>query len=216
MTDNVIPFNPLDKQNLGASVAEALLSKDAHLLSELTAFPGAGIYAIYYTGDHPAYTQLAELNRDGRFKLPIYVGKAVPAGARMGLTNPEKVGNVLFRRLKEHADSLRLVQNLSIDDFYCRFLVVDDIWIPLGESLVISRFKPIWNSSIDGFGNHDPGKHRYTGLRPRWDFMHPGRGWAANLRERDETQEELIRDAQQYLKDLPPHLAETFIKAKGD
>lgn len=216
MTDNVIPFNPLDKQNLGASVAEALLSKDAHSLNELTAFPGAGIYAIYYIGDHPAYTQLADLNRDGKFKLPIYVGKAVPAGARMGLTNPERVGNVLFRRLKEHADSLRLVQNLAIEDFYCRFLVVDDIWIPLGESLVISRFKPIWNSSIDGFGNHDPGKHRYTGLRPRWDFMHPGRGWAANLRERDETQEELIRDAQQYLKDLPPHLAETFIQAKGD
>jgi hypothetical protein len=56
----------------------------------------------------------------------------------MGLTNPEKVGNVLFRRLKEHAESIRSAQNLDIKDFYCRFLVVDDIWIPLGESLVIS------------------------------------------------------------------------------
>lgn len=174
MTGKVIPFNPLDKQNLGASVAEALLSKEAHPLDELTSFSGAGIYAIYYTGDHPAYEQLAGMNRDGKFQLPIYVGKAVPAGARMGLTNPEKAGNVLFRRLKEHAESIRSAQNLDIKDFYCRFLVVDDIWIPLGESLVISRFKPIWNSSIDGFGNHDPGKHRYTGLRPRWDFMHPG------------------------------------------
>ncbi|WP_250380992.1 Eco29kI family restriction endonuclease, partial [Escherichia coli] len=145
MTGKVIPFNPLDKQNLGASVAEALLSKDAHPLEELTSFQGAGIYAIYYTGDHPAYRQLAELNRDGQFRLPIYVGKAVPAGARMGLTNPDKVGNVLFRRLKEHAESIRAAENLSIEDFYCRFLVVDDIWIPLGESLVISRFKPIWN-----------------------------------------------------------------------
>ena len=35
MTGKVIPFNPLDKQNLGASVAEALLSKDAHPLEEL-------------------------------------------------------------------------------------------------------------------------------------------------------------------------------------
>lgn len=69
MTGKVIPFNPLDKQNLGASVAEALLSKDAHPLEELTSFQGAGIYAIYYTGDHPAYRQLAELNRDGQFRL---------------------------------------------------------------------------------------------------------------------------------------------------
>ncbi|MBP2845083.1 Eco29kI family restriction endonuclease [Dickeya oryzae] len=207
MTGNIVPFNPLDKQNLGASVAEALLNTYVHPLAELATFSGAGIYAIYYTGNHPAYEQLANLNRDGKFLLPIYVGKAVPPGARMGLTNPDVVGNVLFRRLKEHADSLRAATNLNIEDFYCRFLVVDDIWIPLGESLVISRFKPIWNSSIDGFGNHDPGRHRYTGLRPRWDFMHPGRAWAQNLRERDETVEELIRDAQQYLQYLPICLA---------
>lgn len=32
MTGKVIPFNPLDKQNLGASVAEALLGNGANLL----------------------------------------------------------------------------------------------------------------------------------------------------------------------------------------
>lgn len=42
MTGKVIPFNPLDKQNLGASVAEALLSKDAHPLEELTSFREQG------------------------------------------------------------------------------------------------------------------------------------------------------------------------------
>lgn len=216
MTGKVIPFNPLDKQNLGASVAEALLSKEVHRLDELTSFSGAGIYAIYYTGDHSAYEQLADINRDDKFKLPIYVGKAVPPGARMGLTNPEKVGNVLFKRIKEHAESIKAAQNLAVEDFFCRFLVVDDIWIPLGESLIISRFKPIWNSLIDGFGNHNPGKHRSDGLCPRWDFMHPGRGWAQSLRERDETVDELIRDAQQYLQNLPPSLAQQFIEAEGD
>lgn len=30
--------------------------------------------------------------------------------------------------------------NLNIQDFYCRFLSVDDIWIPLTESLMIERF----------------------------------------------------------------------------
>lgn len=215
MTGKVIPFNPLDKQNLGASVAEALLSKNVHSLKELTTFEGAGIYAIYYTGDHPAYEMLTNLNSDNKFLLPIYVGKAVPPGARMGLTNPDKVGNVLFKRLREHTETLVAASNLSIDDFFCRFLVVDDIWIPLGESLVISRYKPIWNSLIDGFGNHHPGKNRMTGLRPRWDQLHPGRDWGNQLTPRSETEDELVRDAQQYLQNLPLCLAKTFIEADG-
>lgn len=44
------PYNPLDKKNLGASVAEALLERTVHPLGKLEVFVGAGIYAIYYTG----------------------------------------------------------------------------------------------------------------------------------------------------------------------
>lgn len=168
MTAKVIPFNPLDKKNLGASVAEALLTKEVHPLGRLPQFDGAGIYAIYYTGDFEAYAQVARLNNDGKFMLPIYVGKAVPAGARMGAGTDVPPGKVLFKRLKEHADSIKSATNLNIEDFFCRFLVVDDIWIPLGESLIISRFTPVWNSLIDGFGNHNPGKGRHAGMRPRW------------------------------------------------
>jgi hypothetical protein len=65
--------------------------------------------------------------------------------------------------------SLDQASNLEIDDFWCRFLVVDDIWIPLGESLLIQRHRPIWNSLIDGFGNHDLGSGRRKGARPNWD-----------------------------------------------
>ena len=32
-------------------------------------------------------------------------------------------------------------ENLDVDDFECRYLIVDDIWIPLGETLLIGRFK---------------------------------------------------------------------------
>lgn len=167
MTAKVIPFNPLDKKNLGASVAEALLTKEVHQLAELSAFDGAGIYAIYYTGDFGAYAQVSRLNLNGKFMLPIYVGKAVPAGARVGANSEIPAGKVLYKRLKEHADSIRAAVNLNIEDFFCRFLVVDDIWIPLGESLIISRFTPVWNSLIDGFGNHNPGKGRHAGMRPR-------------------------------------------------
>lgn len=216
MTGKVIPFNPLDKKNLGASVAEALLTKEIHPLGDLPAFEGAGIYAIYYSGDFPAYGQVSRLNRDGKFMLPIYVGKAVPPGARMGANLEVPAGKVLHKRLKEHADSIRAAENLNIDDFYCRFLVVDDIWIPLGESLIIARFTPVWNSLIDGFGNHNPGKGRHAGMRPRWDVLHPGREWAMRLVERPESQEQIAQDAETYLRVLPACLSGQFIEAEGE
>lgn len=216
MTAKVIPFNPLDKKNLGASVAEALLTKSIHPLSDLAVFEGAGIYAIYYTGDFSAYQPITRLNNDGKFLLPIYVGKAVPAGARMGTNLELAAGRVLHRRLREHADSIKAAENLDIESFYYRFLVVDDIWIPLGESLIIARFTPLWNSLIDGFGNHNPGKGRHAGMRPRWDVLHPGRGWAMNLADRPETQAEIAQDATTYLKVLPACLSGQFIEAEGE
>jgi len=30
------------------------------------------------------------------------------------------------------------------------------------EAALIRYYKPIWNTQIDGFGNHDPGKGRYN------------------------------------------------------
>jgi len=197
-TGNIIPFNPLDKKNLGASVAEAMLEQTPQPLGELKQFFGVGIYAIYYVGDFEAYTPLAERNRNGTFQAPIYVGKAVPKGARKGGGVGEVRSKALYDRLREHADSVQLAANLNIKDFFCRFLVVDDIWIPLGESLLIAKFAPLWNALIDGFGNHDPGSGRYKGLRPRWDVLHPGRAWAEKCKVREETQELIVRDVQNY------------------
>lgn len=216
MTGKVIPFNPLDKKNLGASVAEALLTKEVHPLGDLPVFEGAGIYAIYYTGDFASYAQVSRLNVDGKFMLPIYVGKAVPPGARMGASLELAAGKVLHKRLKEHAESIKAAENLDINDFHCRFLVVDDIWIPLGESLIIARFTPVWNSLIDGFGNHNPGKGRHAGMRPRWDVLHPGREWAMRLAERPETQAQIAQDAETYLRVLPACLSGQFIEAEGE
>nr|WP_218583803.1 Eco29kI family restriction endonuclease [Pseudomonas akapageensis] len=205
----------MDKKNLGASVAEALLTKEAHPLGDLPVFEGAGIYAIYYTGNFAPYAQIKRLNNDEKFLLPIYVGKAVPAGARMG-ASVLSAGKVLCKRLKEHAESIKSADNLDINDFYCRFLVVDDIWIPLGESLIISRFTPVWNSLIDGFGNHNPGKGRHAGMRPRWDVLHPGREWAMRLADRPETKDQIAQDAETYLRVLPACLSGQFIEAEGE
>lgn len=177
------PFNPLNKKNLGLSVAEAMLVKPIEPLPPKTAFNGAGIYALYYTGDFPAYKQIAELNKNNKFACPIYVGKAVPAGARkggFGLDAP--AGKVLYQRLCEHAKSIAKTQNLKPADFYCRYLTVDDIWIPLGESLLIEMFSPLWNRILDGFGIHDPGKGRHKQKASSWDILHPGRSWTTKLK----------------------------------
>jgi hypothetical protein len=46
------------------------------------------------------------------------------------------------------------------------------------EAALIRYYKPIWNTKIDGFGNHDPGKGRYNQAKSEWDVLHPGRPWA--------------------------------------
>jgi hypothetical protein len=199
------PYNPLDKANLGRSVADALLGRKPRALGDLMPFDGAGIYAIYYKGRFKPYFRLAELNYDGDPQAPIYVGKAIPEGGRKGGGVEGASTKALFRRLREHAESIRAVTESGIDisDFDCRYLVVDDIWIPLGESLLIAKFAPIWNVLVDGFGNHDPGKGRYNGLVPRWDVLHPGRGWAAKCKPRDETAADIARDIESHLAAAP-------------
>jgi hypothetical protein len=199
MSAQVIPFNPLDKKNLGVSIALAILTREAHPLANLAKFDGAGIYAIYYMGPFRAYRRIADLNSKGIFRAPIYIGKAVPSGARKGGKTSEAIGHPLYKRLTEHAESLRAARNLDVDDFVCRFLVVDDIWIPLGESLLIARFSPVWNSLVDGFGNHDPGGRRYEGMRPRWDVLHPGRTWADKCQDRPESAEDIALEVGNYL-----------------
>ncbi|WP_434110447.1 Eco29kI family restriction endonuclease [Methylocaldum sp. GT1TLB] len=212
MTDtNVVPFNPLDKRHLGESVGQAMLRRPVIPLGNLKTFNGAGIYAIYYTGTFACYEPISERNRNEQFSAPIYVGKAVPKGARKGGDLEASPGKVLFDRLKQHAKSIEEASNLNITDFHCRYLIVDDIWIPLGESLLIAKFDPLWNKLIDGFGNHDPGKGRHAGIRPRWDVLHPGRPWAGRCQPRDETAEQIIREARDYLRNNPPPEDSTVI-----
>lgn len=193
-------YNPLDKSHLGESVAKALLAQPVVSIPPPEAFTGAGIYAIYYTGDFPAYQRIVEKNRGGRWEAPIYVGKAVPAGARKGGYGlGESPGEVLYQRLHEHSESIRQAANLSLGDFSCRYLAVDDIWIPLGESLLIAMFSPLWNQRLDGFGNHDPGKGRYNQQRSLWDTLHPGRPWAEKLQPNSRHLEDVLAEVNAYL-----------------
>jgi hypothetical protein len=204
------PYNPLDKKNLGTSVADALLARQFGPLPPEERFVGAGVYAIYYSGKFPLYAGLGPTLRDPKTAVPIYVGKAVPSGARKGgLGFDAEVGPVLFNRLAEHSESIKEARNLSLKDFSCRYLVVDDIWIPLGESLLIEAFGPLWNRVLDGFGNHDPGKGRYQQQRSPWDVMHPGRAWAERLQPCTRTKAELADAVQEHLRQQLPALGST-------
>jgi hypothetical protein len=135
------PYNPLEKKHLGESVADALLRCAPNPLGGVSTFKGAGLYAIYYTGGFAPYRTLARKNRGNQFELPIYVGRAVSPGARKGNFGVDAdPGRALSARLNQHAKSIDQAENLDPGDWYCRFLVVDDIWIPLGESLLIAKF----------------------------------------------------------------------------
>ncbi len=181
-----------------------MLARQIGPLPPAERFLGAGIYALYYSGTYAAYKAIAAADKEGKTPVPIYVGKAVPAGARkggLGLDIP--AGAVLYNRLAEHAESIQGTKNLDIKHFACRYLVVDDIWIPLGESLLIEMFSPIWNRLIDGFGNHDPGKGRYQQQRSPWDALHPGRSWAEKLQPHSKSEKDLLKAVETYLTKKP-------------
>jgi len=193
-------FNPLDKMNLGRAVRDALLKRPVVPLPP-DRFKGAGVYALYYLDGFKPYERLAKANREGNWSLPIYVGEAVPLGSRKGGYGlGADPGDVLWRRLREHAKSIEEAVNLRLEDFRCRYLVVDDIWIPLGESLLIETFNPLWNRLLDGFGNHDPGSGRYNQMRSAWDVVHPGRAWADRCAANPRSAEDYIRDITIFLE----------------
>ena len=197
--ERIEPFNPLDKQHLGEIVASALLKEPSSSLPPSDNFLGAGIHAIYYFGTFPSYLPIQKANPKGQLGWPIYVGKAVPKGARKGNVGLDiPVGNVLYGRLRKHAQSIEQAENLRLEDFACQFLVVDDIWIPLAESLLIGRFSPLWNQIIDGFGNHDPGQRRASQNRSAWDVLHPGRPWAEKLSDHPLSRDQLLTKIEEY------------------
>lgn len=175
-------YNPLDKINLARSIESELLARSINDLGNVDHLKGAGVYVIYYTGAFPPYALIADENKDGDLKKPIYVGKAIPKGGRKGgLSKDASKGNALAVRLRQHASSIDQSRNLELKDFRIRHLVVDDVWIPLGENMLIESFKPVWNRAIDGFGNKAPGRRRAKQYKSPWDVLHPGRAFAEKL-----------------------------------
>lgn len=145
-------------------------------------FTGTGVYAIYYTGKNTIYAPYAQTNRL-EYKHPIYVGKAVPKGWRQSRTSDDakKPSTELYSRIREHSRNIEKVDSLDIRDFSCRFVIFEaegSDMIGTIEAALIKLNQPLWNSALDGFGNHTPGNGRFNQAKSDWDVIHPGREWA--------------------------------------
>lgn len=207
MTDT--PYNPLEKANLARSIQTELLGRAPIALTDADKIKGAGIYVLYYVGSFAPYAPVRKANAVGRFSQPIYIGKAIPKGGRKGgLGADASKGRAMADRLGQHLRSIDEVENLDVAGFKMRSLMVDDIWIPLGENMLIEQFKPVWNRAIDGFGNKDPGRRRATQYKSPWDVLHPGRRFSEKLADGGLTPDFLIERVADYfanrqLKRLP-------------
>lgn len=216
-------YNPLDKFNLARSIEFELLGREPSLLGAIGDRAGAGIYALYYSGPFAPYGPIRADTAKGVFDQPIYVGKAIPKGGRKGglMADASTRGRALADRLRQHAASVQEVGNLDLADFHVRHLIVEDIWIPLGENMLIETFRPIWNRAIDGFGNKDPGRRRATQYRSPWDVLHRGRGFADKLAEPPMPPDFLLRRVADYfagrpLAPLPKVVAEQIAEREAD
>ena len=70
------------------------------------------------------------------------------------------------------------------------------------EAALIKLHRPLWNSCLDGFGNHDPGKGRYEQARSDWDVIHPGRNWADRLKGRSNSKGSVLTKIEAHLQSL--------------
>jgi hypothetical protein len=181
-------FDPTDPNTSGRVVALTLVAQSKHPLAKIPEFYGAGVYAIYYKGDFAPYAQLK--GRDH----PIYVGKADPDN--QAAKDAVSQGTKLSARLNEHARSIRkAITTLDINDFECRFLIVQTGFQKSAEDYLINFFKPIWNSETKicfGLGKHGDSSDTRGNKRSPWDTMHPGREWAAATTENQKSHEVII------------------------
>ena len=199
-------FHSPDFEELIKDAVRFFNGTPVHVLPPPEKFKGTGVYALYYIGKHRSYTPLYGANRLS-FAYPIYVGKAVPRGWRQARNEASHDNSELYTRLTQHAHSIEQALDLSLEDFYCRFMILegaDSTLIGTVEAALIKLFLPVWNSCIDGFGNHDPGAGRYNQAKSDWDVLHPGRKWADKCVGETHSLKEVKKKVLSFWKDNMP------------
>ena len=194
-------FDPSDPLTAGRIVALTLISQPLHELASIPNFYGAGIYAIYYKGGFEPYSKLVECDH------PIYVGKADPSNP--SAKDAISQGTKLSSRMNEHARSIMKAHStLNIDDFKCRFLIVQSGFQKSAEDYLINFFKPLWNSETKicfGLGKHGDSHLTRDNKRSPWDTMHPGRPWADKSTKDQKPAKQIIAEIDQHLALHPPY-----------
>ena len=170
-------------------------------------FTGSGVYALYCTATKGPYAKFGkEINRL-EYKVPIYVGKAVPPGWRQSrqLSDDTDTSSSLYSRLCEHARSIEQGKGLTISDFACRFLIFEGASVAMiaaVEASLIGLYTPVWNSVVDGFGNHAPGSKRASGRMTQWDSLHPGRKWLDGMTGDQQDAKAIVKRIKDYMAGL--------------
>lgn len=206
---DIAEFNPADLENLVRFCVQELMARPTYRLPLPSPFVGAGIYALFYDGDFGLYQY--DLVRSPDATHPIYVGRA-----RLTKSSGSRP---LYGRLGRHATSISEAENLRIEDFRCRFLVLHPLWVSTVENLLIRHFHPLWNDAITGFGLHDPGGKRHTGNVSLWDVLHPGRPHQRMMAERGamtrsyEDVASIVRQYREQYQAPPPNVSPTEVEA---
>lgn len=191
-------FDPLAVENIGVILGIELLSQPVRDFPP-EPFEGAGIYLLYYGGASKGYEDLVAMDA-GRWRFPVYIGKAMRSSAKQGFSAKPTTERAIHKRLEEHAKSI-MATPLDLKDFKCRYLVLNDAYIGLAESVLITLFRPAWNGM--GFGSKVVGKFRETGKVSLWDSLHPGRGGRPSGGEREQEAFDKIADCVRQLGSEP-------------
>ncbi|WDI40217.1 Eco29kI family restriction endonuclease [Bremerella sp. P1] len=157
----------------GMLIGRALGESEPQPIADVHRFYGSGVYAIYYTGKFAAYQPIKGTT------CPIYVGKARPD--RDEAVTPKEQGPAVWDRLAKHASNLRKAKHVRIQDFHCRYMVIQSGLQDATEEYLIKHFRPIWNLVVTGFGKHGD---RERGELSKWDVLHSGRPWATGQTSR--------------------------------
>ncbi|MGA4732048.1 Eco29kI family restriction endonuclease [Micromonospora taraxaci] len=168
-------YNPLRRENLERSVQWALEASPAIPLARQPLTKGDGIYAIYYTGSYELYQPVSAPG----CSMPLFVGSTRPSVSRQN-SSGLPAGSGLRRRLLQHQRTIERCDNLRLVDFHVRYLPVEEMFVPGAVRLLVGDHQPVWNTVLEGFDFHEPGKARMARRSP-WDELHPGRPWAAHM-----------------------------------
>lgn len=192
-------FDPSDPETAGRIVALTLAAQGKHSLANIPQFYGAGVYALYYNGNFTPYRAISNKEH------PIYVGKADPQSPQA--KDAVQQGSAISKRLLEHAKNISKATTLNLEDFQCRFLIVQSGFQASAETYLINFFKPIWNKETNicfGIGKHGDSSKTRGNARSPWDTLHPGRAWANSSSLDQRPKEKIIEQIESHFHSNPP------------